>query len=86
MKEALTVVERVERPGGFGYWRLVVPVCPICGETHTHGGGTLDAPSSLGSRAAHCLESTEDYVLVPIPPGMPVPTPLNRTRRRRALR
>ena len=38
-----------------GLWALTVPVCPICGKTHQHGGGDGDAPT-LGHRAAHCAK------------------------------
>ena len=60
-----TLRERIERSGTKvevtihpslrgRYWVLTVDRCPHCGRPHQHGGGTLDEPSSLGHRAAHC--------------------------------
>lgn len=43
-------------------WTLTVPVCPLCGKRHTHGGG-VDATPSFGHRVAHCVDGTGGYVL-----------------------
>jgi hypothetical protein len=40
--------------------------CPFCGLSHTHGGGTGDAPALYGHRTAHCSEARPfGYILVP---------------------
>ena len=44
-----------------GSWAIKVPECPLCGETHYHGGGNAALPS-LGHRVAHC--PSNGYVLV----------------------
>lgn len=54
-----------------GYlWR--VPVCPLCGEEHTHGAGTLqNLPQAyLGHRSPHCMSARggAGYVLVEAKP------------------
>lgn len=59
---APTVLERSPR---CFLWR--VPVCPLCGREHVHGGGALDGDprALLGHCAAHCLESAgASYELV----------------------
>jgi hypothetical protein len=61
--EAISILKKV--PGG---WLWIVPVCPLCGQKHQHGGGSLkDNPRSfLGFRSAHCLKDIEpgQYLLV----------------------
>jgi len=48
----------------------VIDICPLCGRTHTHGGGALDGDPSrlLGHRNAHCairpLPEPGGYILV----------------------
>lgn len=47
----------------------IIPVCPQCGRRHIHGGGPLggNPRDLLGSRSAHCLESTgASYDLVEV--------------------
>ena len=47
----------------------IVPQCPWCGKSHTHGGGGKeDNPLDfLGHRISHCSKgSGRDYVLVAI--------------------
>lgn len=54
-----TIVYAKAKKGRENYL-LVIPECPFCGETHTHGGGSLenpDAPFSLqGHRVSHCAD------------------------------
>lgn len=36
-----------------GIWSITVPVCPLCGEEHSHGGNDGTKPT-LGHRVSHC--------------------------------
>ena len=36
-----------------GIWSITVPVCPLCGEEHSHGGNDGPEPT-LGHRVSHC--------------------------------
>lgn len=50
----------------------VVDTCPICGQSHVHGGGGLgdDPRQRLGHRVAHCAASEHGgYVLVEMAVG-----------------
>lgn len=60
--EELTAPATLVRGDGCYLWR--VDSCPLCGGSHTHGGGSLDGDpyALLGHRAAHC-HSTRGYVL-----------------------
>jgi hypothetical protein len=76
-------VEAVVTPGMHGQWCAYVR-CPFCSAIHKHGAGPKDAPPSLGPRGSHCVEASGDYVLVPAPPGSPVPVDERRPGRKRS--
>jgi hypothetical protein len=60
---------RLSRQGDVWLW--VVARCPVCGQRHVHGGGTIagDPRELLGHRVAHCGLNVESngYVLTDDP-------------------
>jgi len=48
-----------------GVWTLKI-VCPYCGATHTHGGGTGNKPEG-GHRASHCVNVRGRGYVITIP-------------------
>jgi hypothetical protein len=79
------VTAYVERDEAHGHWVLTVQ-CPHCGDVHTHGGGRLDGPPSLGHRVSHCVHAdSSGYVLVAGSADMPKPKPLSSPERRKRL-
>lgn len=66
--EATIYAPAIARCARDGTWSLRVPVCPICGGQHIHGGG--DGPSpAFGNRASHCGKpgQARAYELIPLP-------------------
>lgn len=64
MKEVIAVA-RLKKGKSCYLW--IIPQCPICGEDHEHGGGSLSGnpDNLLGSRTPHCLNPGEfSYRLV----------------------
>jgi hypothetical protein len=51
-------------------WAWIIQNCPICGRSHTHGGGPLtgNPRDFLGLRATHCLGGRGDYILMEATP------------------
>lgn len=59
-KARLTVIERTRGEPWIFEW--VILCCPLCGQTHRHGGGEVlrdDPRRHLGHRAKHCLHSAD---------------------------
>ena len=83
MTETFPVVPTfIERNETRGCWDLFVS-CPLCGDTHLHGGGTLDADPLLGHRVSHCLWGVRiGYVLEARPADMAKPVKLTGIQRR----
>ena len=61
-------------------WLLVIPRCPFCEKSHSHGGGPLDGDPGryLSSRVSHCIRYHEMYWLIADAAlqGQPVPESL----------
>ena len=66
MKEYQKAKAKLVEGKTMNYW--VVPVCPLCGEEHTHGAGDKggDPLLLLGHRSAHCVPNklNDGYILV----------------------
>lgn len=61
-------VMRVTAEQGRTAW-LLRGTCPLCGRTHTHGGGDGIEPDMYGSRVPHCTPTPPapvQYTLVPV--------------------
>lgn len=64
--DSTVIAPTIARRAQDGVWSLTVPICPICGNTHRHGGGTAAEPS-YGHRVAHCARQNDGvrgYMLV----------------------
>lgn len=63
--KAFCIAKRTPRIHGRAnkQWTVIVPVCPLCGKRHVHGGGDGETPI-LGDRANHCVDGRGGYQLV----------------------
>jgi hypothetical protein len=57
---ALCTVRPSDPP--YTHWEVIIPVCPYCGQPHSHSGGLLTEAPSVYHKLSHC-EGGRGYFL-----------------------